>query len=186
MLKYVAETHEYFWNGSPVCSVNQVLQAEGIMPNFGSFKNAAYKRLLGTYVHKAIKLSFERKLDENSLQGEVKDYFEGFKRFMDDFGLNPFEVEKPLYSKKWGFAGMPDCWDARLFDWKCSKTTYDHYALTMGAYSLLVEEAQGAKPTEAMLVMLSPNSYKIEVIEPDRKTFLAVLLTHKWKKERGV
>jgi len=185
MLKYKPETHEYFWGDVPVDSVNQILKAEGVIPDF-NFPAAEYKCQLGSYVHKAIKLYFGGKLDENSLSGPVKEYFEGAKKFIEDFAINPFEVEKFLYSQKHRFAGTPDFWDTKLYDWKCSCSIYPHYELTMGAYALLVEEFQKAKPTETILIQLKPFDYKLHTINPNCKAFLALRYAYQWKKERGL
>ncbi len=183
-IDYREDTHQYFVERIEKPSVNQILKAEGILSDF-NFPQAEYKRQLGTYVHRAIKLYFLNKLNEASLQGAVKAYFEGFKAFLKDNPINPLEVEKPLYSAKWGFCGTPDCWDSVVYDWKCSASIYDHYYLTMAGYEILIEEYQ-KKPKESWLVQLSPNKYNIKKITPDRQSFLAILLTYQYKQKRGI
>ena len=75
MLKFVEKEHNYFWQEQHVHCVSEVLKAEGACPSY-NLPNAEYKRQLGEYVHYAIRLHFENRLDEKCLQGEVKDYFE--------------------------------------------------------------------------------------------------------------
>ena len=184
-IDYKPVDHSYSVNGQEKPSVNQILKAEGLLPDF-NFYQAEYKRQLGTYVHTAIKLYFENRLDEDSLSGEVKGYFEGFKKFHTDNPINPFLVEKPLYSEKWGFCGTPDCWDNILYDWKCSASIYDFYYLTMAGYEILVEEYQDKMVKEVWLVQLSSNSYKIHKIKPDKQNFLAALKMYQYKQKRGL
>ncbi len=182
-LVYTADIHEYRWKGEVVDSVNQILKAENIIPDFSKFKNMEYKRILGTYVHAAISLYFSRKLDESSLSGDVLSYFNGAKKFIEDSRIIPLEVEKPLYSNKWKFAGTPDMFTSKNYDWKCSQITYPHFSLCMGGYDLLIEEYQGVAPEEHILVKLKPNDYKLETIKPNRNGFLAFLMAWRWRKK---
>ncbi len=182
---YKPDTHQYFVDGIERASVNNMLKAEGIMPNF-NFPAAEYKRQLGHFVHQAIKLYFYKTLDEKSLTGPVKDYYAGFQMFLKDYPIRPFEVEKSLFSEKWGFCGTPDCYDDILYDWKVSYALYDFYYLTMAGYSILFEEIQRRPPKEIWLVQLAANSYKIKKIEPDRNNFLALMISHQYKQKRGL
>jgi len=185
MLTFNPETHEYALEGKHIPGVNEILKAGGILPNF-NFPQAEYKRQLGTYVHQAIKMYFEDNLDEDSLQSPIKEYFEGFKKFHKENPINPLEVEKILYSKKWGFAGTTDCFDNKLYDWKVSASIYDTYYLSMAGYEILVEEHLGYKPEEVIIVQLKPNGYKPHTIKPDRQNFLAFLMTYKYKQKKGL
>jgi len=182
-IEYFPEDHIYKVNGIEKLSVNKVLKAEGAMPDFDRFPNSEYKRQLGIYLHSAIKMYFENTLDESSLTGELRDYFNGFLKFHNDYPISPLEVEKPLYSEKHDFCGTPDCFTSVLYDWKASGYTYPHYLLTMGAYSLLLEE-NGYKIEEVQLVHITPNNYKIEKIIPDKTSFLAFLYAYKWKAKK--
>lgn len=178
MLKYNPEQHIYTYNGIEVPSVNQILKAEGIIPSF-DFPNAQFYRDRGTAVHELIKLHFYGEL---LFIGDLEDYYNGFLKFLNDNPVNPTEVEKPLFSKKWRFAGTPDMWEGDiLYDWKVSKKDYPHYELTMGAYAILLEE-MGYKVEKALLVHIQPNDYFITEIKPDKNNFLAILLTYQWKR----
>jgi hypothetical protein len=185
-LTYSPEDHIYRYNGIIVPSVNQILDAEGILPSF-DFPNAEFYRLRGEYVHDAIKMHFYGKLDEESLEGDVEAFFNGFRKFMDENPVSPEEVEKPLYSEKWGFTGTPDMWDTKaIYDWKCSKNTYAHYLLTMAGYKILIEENYkhlNYKAEKSILVHLQPNNYFIKEVVPDTNTFLGILLSYKWKEK---
>lgn len=183
MLYFNQETHTYTWEGEKVPSVNEILRAEGAIPPFFS-PTADYKCQLGIYLHDAIRMHFASKLDEASLQGAVLEYFNGFRLFQSHFDLKPFAVEKSLYSEKWGFAGTPDCWTNNvLYDWKCSSSVYPYYALTLSAYSILIEEFQGYRVKDLLVVQLVPNNYKIINIQEDRQSFLAFLKTYQWKEK---
>lgn len=179
----LSEDHIYRVNGVIKPGVNEILQSEGIIPDFDRFNNGAYKRQLGSYTHAAIRLYFENRLDLNSLQGEVKDYFQGFLKFLEENPINPLEVEKSLYSEKWDFCGTPDCWTHKLlYDWKVGQI-YPYYSLTTGAYLILLEEA-GYLIEKVNLVCLSPNDYRIKLIKPDKQTFLAALVLYQWRKTK--
>lgn len=185
-LRLIEEEHKYLLADKEVPSVNQILKAEGILPNFYSNNHNC---LLGTYTHQAIQLYYRSILDINSLVGEVKERFSGFEKFISDFPefANPLEVEKPLYSQQWEFAGTPDLiMPGILVDWKVSQNLYDYFSLTMAGYEILYEEFLGHKPEEIWIVRLLPNDYKIDKVKADRQNFLAILLTYKYKKERGL
>lgn len=184
MLEFIPDNHEYRFKGQHVPGVNEILKAEGCIPDFDKFKGTEYKRELGQYVHQAIRLHFAGTLDIDSVSGPVREYFEGFLKFAAMFELNPIAVEKPLFSQRWGFAGTPDCYDRRGFDWKCSEGKYDHYELTAGAYATLIE-GTGVKIESYNLVILKPYDYTVRPVKMNKQTFLAMLLTYQWKKERG-
>ena len=177
----LSEEHIYKVNGVIKPGVNEVLKDMGAIPDF-NYPNAEYKRTLGTYVHLAIKLYFENKLDESSLQGEVKDYFNGFLKFHKENPINPLGVEKKFYSEKHGFCGTIDCWTDVLYDWKTGQSARYHQ-LTAGAYLLLLEEA-GYKIERVEFVHLTPNDYKVVEIEADKQSFLAFLYAWKWLKRK--
>jgi len=181
-IEFDKANHIYKVNGVERPSVNQILKEMGATPDFDSFLKDSYRRTLGEYVHQAIYLFLAGKLDEESLKGEVKDYFEGFRKFYEEHGFDPLEAETPLYSEKWGFCGTPDCFTKNtLYDWKVTENFYRHYYLAMGGYSILLED-NGYPITTAKLIFLKPGDYEIKEIEPDRQTFLAFLLAYKWKK----
>lgn len=182
-LSYNAENHTYYYKGKLVPSVNQILKSEGVIPDF-TFPAAKAKCTLGTYVHQAIDLHFQQILDESSLQGKVKDYFNGFRKFQSHLSINPVAVEKKMYSERWGFAGTSDFFtDKILYDIKCSATIYPYYSLTLAAYKILTEEDLGHEIEETIIVKLMPNDYKLEVIKPKKQEFLAFLNTYQWKQK---
>ena len=186
-IDYDPGEHIYKVDGIKRDSVNQILKAMGAIPDF-NFPNAEYKRQLGGYVHSAIQLYFENRLDEDSLMGDVKSYFNGFKKFMEENPITPLEVEKHLYSERHNFCGTPDFFTAdTLYDIKCSSVIYPHYSLSLSAYELLVEEYLGTPENifeeNTFIIKLMPNEYKLIPVEEDRQSFLAMVYAYRWLKK---
>lgn len=197
MITYKPETHEYFdESGNKVDSVNQILKAEGIIPDFSLYPGAEYKRELGTNLHSAIKYHLKNTLDGDTIVPPLLDYYYQFlKFFKENLNLEYIAIrvlEEPLISKKWQYAGTPDIVvqykDKNiLIDWKCSKHLYPMYLLTLPAYSLLVEENLNIKIDTMWMVQFNKNDYKI--IQMDKKylqVWQAVLLSYQFKKNNNL
>ena len=184
-LTFNEDEHRYYLDGRHIPGVNEILRAEGVLPDFGP--NSEYAKLLGKYTHQAIALLLKDNLREDSLSPEIAVRIAQFKRFQQQVKITPKIIETPLAIEKWYFAGTPDLITANiLLDWKISQNLYDYFSLTMAGYEILYEEFLGNKPEEIWIVRLLPSDYKIDKIKTDRQNFLAILLTYKYKKERGL
>jgi len=185
-LTFNEDEHRYYLDGRHIPGVNEILRAEGILPDFGP--NAEHAKLLGKYTHQAIALLLKDNLREDSLSPEIAVRIVQFKRFQQEVGITPKIIETPLAIERWHFAGTPDCLakDGTLYDWKITPSFRDYFHLTLSAYAMLCEEATGVRPKKMYTVHILPNTYRIRECHDERQTFLALLMAYKWKKERGI
>lgn len=178
------DQHRYWLGDKRIPGVSEIIRLSGLATDY--FGEAAQrKRVLGTYVHKAIALDLAGQLDKNSLAGPVAMYFAGYELFKQDFKIKPLKIEQIIASNKWGFAGtldfigninIPLC----LVDWKTSVTPAAETDMQLSAYSILAEEIFGLKPVELVTVHLNElGKYKIVKHKENRQDFLAALLVAK-------
>jgi len=91
---------------------------------------------------------------------QVEPYLDGWIKFKAAYGFDEFEViEEPMYSKVWGFAGMPD----RVFkdilpDIKTGSQMV-HHKIQTAFYQILVEENYKIKIRKRLSVYLRENKY---------------------------
>lgn len=178
--------HEYFLNGSKLPSVTKILQGAGIIDLSGiPLDKLEVARQRGIDVHSACEL-----YDLNNLQeGYNNPYLEAWIEFRRDTGFMPLEIEKPVYSVKYRFAGTPDRVGMfnklTIVDIKTTDVLSSSTALQTSAYELAYNELNENKVKERIAVLLKPDgTYKIEPYK-DRNNinvFLAALSVYNWKK----
>ena len=92
--------------GERLPSVTQVLASEGLSPDYSWV--APWYALRGTYVHKATELSDNGKLDESTVDEEIKPYLAAYQKFRKEWGREIVEVEFMAWSKTYRYAGVID------------------------------------------------------------------------------
>lgn len=105
-LTFDSDSHRYFYGGKRVPGVTEVMAP---LFHFGMVPAATleYASDRGTKVHQACHLYVQDDLDEESLDGALRGYVEGFKTFLKVSGFEPIASERRLYSPL-GFAGTAD------------------------------------------------------------------------------
>lgn len=93
-------------NGLKLPSVTQILRHEGIIPDMKFVTD--YGLLRGQYVHRATQLYDQGRLDENSLDDEVRPYLDCYKQFLADYSGNIEHIEKQLWHPVYRYAGIAD------------------------------------------------------------------------------
>lgn len=94
-------------NGLP--SVTEILQDVGLSEGFGflSADKLADVRNRGQAVHATLRYHAEGVLDEATVHAIVQPYFEGYLRFVQEMGHEPWDSELELLHP-WGFCGHLD------------------------------------------------------------------------------
>jgi hypothetical protein len=148
------EDHTYVWTGDGVVlpSVTTIIK-EVVQPFAGYQVDPEWLRWrgqLGTAVHKAVELDCQGKLDESTVSGPIKGYFDAWRQARSDLGIFPKTTERIVGSRRLGFAGRLDleaslrhCFieskavgiDA-IIDVKTSNKAWDHFGIQLALYDL--------------------------------------------------
>jgi len=188
-ITFQKDKHLYFnEQGKEVPSVSEILRHFGII-NLGYVDGVVLEKAcnFGTNVHETCELYDKDDLD--SCDPKIEPYLEGWKKFRK---AHPFEldlIEKPLYSKVWGFAGTPDrvmC--GTVIDIKSGAKAVSH-ALQLAFYFILVDENfPDWRVNARMAVYLKENKYKIEQFKDKTDISLAksMLQIYGWKRKAGL
>lgn len=189
-LVFVADGHEYFYQGKRVPSVTQLLEPlyAGVFAGIPQ-RILDAKAAIGTAVHLATELYDEGDLDEASLHPVVRPYLDGWKRFRDDHGIASFKAtEQRRFHPTLHYAGTVD----RELVWKDSpatldiKTTVELYpavGVQLGAYARLADPVNFQAYRRLAVQLKEDGTYAVhEYKDPmDHACFLALLTTYNWK-----
>ena len=105
MLEFNEETHQYKWDSNPVPSVTQVIRSAAFVDTSFYTEDG---RERGTYVHRAVELWNQGRLDMDTVDDEIFGYLEGWQKYISDFGMQPVETEKRVYNETYRYAGTLD------------------------------------------------------------------------------
>lgn len=120
MLTFDADKHIYYWHGHTVPSVTQIIGAwlpvKGSDFYFNTFTGAIIYAdkfeaagEVGSAIHKACGyIASGQGVDLEAIDPDLIPPLEQFSKWWDAFKVKPILVERPMYSKKYGFAGTPD------------------------------------------------------------------------------
>jgi len=179
------EGHVYTLNGKRLISVTQALS---ILDD--RWKVDPWYLERGRLVHLATQYYDRDELDENTIDPQIKDYFDAYISFRKDTGFNPQLIEHRLYHKGYVFAGTID----RIGLLNANLSLID---LKSGAPAR-VDELQGVAYWELCrandipikkvfdLYLHADGTYKLEPLKKKPKlllpVFLACLQVARWKK----
>lgn len=178
MLTFNEETHTYYWNDIPVPSVTTVISEWLDSDIFGTaykvnaftgkavlaqmFKDAADH---GKAVHTAIHLYLTCGVDIESLHDDIRTALNMFISWHDEHVDEVIEVEKPLYSKIYHYAGTADliCTLKRKYGGKRAVVDYKTGAFglagpQLAAYENLHREDTGYKGRIERYVLKIPKT----------------------------
>lgn len=105
-LVFDPETHRYTFEGKPLPSVTRVLQV--LERRFAPPQALEFAAQRGTAVHEACELDDRDDLDEGTVDPIIHPYLEGWRRFKEDVGFVPVEIELPVVNGRDGYAGTLD------------------------------------------------------------------------------
>jgi hypothetical protein len=109
VLTFNQAAHAYFFDGLPVPSVTQVLEACGVVDYSylpPSTREMALAR--GSAVHLTTQYDDEGDLDEALLDDELRPYLDAWRRFRLDTGFTPDLIEHRGYHPLYRYAGTLD------------------------------------------------------------------------------
>ena len=184
------ETHEYTLDGKKLPGVTKILREAGLI-DFSRVRPGvmAAAQQFGVAVHKACELFDKGILNIDILSKPLIPYLDGWAKFKKDYGLYFIadEIEKPVYSLKWGFIGTPDRIGAsNMFEVKSNTQMQPATAIQTAAYDIAYEEMTGKKIKRRWGVQLNDKgTYKITEYKEktDRSIFLSALQVYKWKEK---
>jgi hypothetical protein len=197
MIVFNKEKHEYTLDGNKLPSVTHILQKTGFY-DFDMVKPEIIEAAadFGKCAHKGAELYDLNDLDERALARPLKPYLESWKRFREDTGFIPIEIEKPVYSKKYRYAGTPDRIGTignaiTVVEIKSTAQIDRVSAIQAIAYLEAYNEDKPLKEkaTKRMVVQLCPDGMyrlpKKDFFKPtDFNTFLAALTVYNFHKSR--
>jgi hypothetical protein len=107
-LQFDAERHIYSVDGRAIPSVTQILEACGVV-DYSYLPPETRKMALarGSAVHLACQFDDEGDFDEASAP-ELLPYVEAWRRFCAEQGMTFLDIERRVYSAKYGYAGTLD------------------------------------------------------------------------------
>lgn len=193
-LAFDAEKHQYVLDGQILPSVTQVLSATGFVDATWFTPEATTR---GSYVHKLVELHITRELDETTVDDALVGYFDAWKRFVDESGVDTdtWTVEKPMGSWAHRFAGTPDYigiigGKVAVIDLKTSVTVSASEQLQTAAYKMLINETrqQGLPVTHRFsLHVAAEGTYKLieHKDRQDAQIFMAALACWHYQHNNG-
>jgi len=124
--------------------------------------------LIGSTVHELIESFLKGKPTIKPSDPKVKNCWNLFLNWWEKSKYKVIDLEKKLYSKKWGYAGTLDLVvkdqskNLVLIDIKTSNQIAFDYQLQLNAYKVAYEEETKRKISKAMVVRLPKNEAEIE------------------------
>ena len=196
-LVFIEDGHKYFYNDVRIPCVSDILREGGFSTDFSKVKEDVLNKATfrGTAIHRTTQFYDKGTLAESKLSSGLVPMLTGWKKFLGDYDLSfePHEIEQPLYSRIWHFAGTPDRFLTErgiLVDLKSGIMTATS-KLQVAAYRILVEENYGIKIKIIYVVHLIENDYKISKYTPaqdtkDVRVFLGTVQGYHWKAANGL
>lgn len=142
------------------------IEAENYCDNY--MKQAG---LIGTVVHGLIEDYLKNNELPEQFDKKVVNCWNLFNEWWPQQGYEPVEIEKKLYSAKYGYAGTLDIiakdkqQNLVLIDIKTSNQVSFDYLLQLNAYQVAYEEETSSKISKALVVRLPKLKKKIEVVD---------------------
>lgn len=104
------EKHTYTVEGRRVPGVTSILAETGLTPDFSLVNPVllAQKSHIGTMVHLVTEYDDLGILDEETVSPELLPFLEAWRRFKEEFVFEPQEIELPVYSATYRYAGTLD------------------------------------------------------------------------------
>jgi len=206
MLVYNDEKHLYTWNGLETPSVTQVLSRVAVKngEHWNSISGSEFitdhtAAEFGTAFHEVAHCIIRNVKCE--YDPVLEPWVRGFKKFMKENGIHPHNfwmyenvvTEKPLYSKKYRYAGTADlylgistefCNSSVVYDWKTSVQFQDHFRMQLAAYDQLIKENYGVrKHIGRKCVRIFKDGYEVKDYKKTRAAdwndFLSILNVYK-------
>lgn len=146
---------------------------------------------LGKAVHAMIHFDCKGTLDEDSIEGDLSDYFKDWCQFREQSGFKPVASELVVHSERYGYAGQIDLYgelngELVHIDTKCTSCLMPTVGPQTSGYHLCLIE-MGMAPKRRFALQLRSRFDQpwrlVEYKDPnDLRVFLSCLNIHKFKK----
>jgi hypothetical protein len=109
-LRFNHARHEYSLNGQVLPGVTSVLKEAGLTPDFGMVDPDVLDKAarLGRQCDTMIEMDVLGLLDVDSLDEELKGYYDAWRDFLQCSGFRPTKPQLLVHSAKYGYAGQLD------------------------------------------------------------------------------
>lgn len=193
-LQFEERTHTYMLDDKELSSVTEIIKP--IQSYAGVPKHIMeLARQKGNATHTAVKLHHEDDLDIESLDLQIVPRFDAWLQFLVDTKANIIGWEKPMCSKIYQYAGMPDLWFdigkiTYLTDIK-PNSMFNWYPIQLSGYQQLLKEHEGITGVQrATLQLKDDGKYKFTPYSraqdaKDMSVFSSLLNIHQWRKNNG-
>ena len=191
-INFNEEKHIYTVDGSVYPSVTTILKSVGYV-NLDQIPHRIleYKRELGKNVHLATQYCDEKILDEATVGEAEKLYFEGYTKFLLENQPEILEIEQPLASKKFRFAGTPDrivtiTGDKGVLEIKCTAEIMPAARVQTMAYKMAYNEMNPKERAKNRWILHLKGNGEYNLVpcskdNEDKTAFLNALGAHNWK-----
>lgn len=195
ILRFDEARHLYTLNDIPMNGVSSILKRAGLVDLSGIPAEVLERaRQFGSVVHKVCELYDKKTLDISTVAEPIFPYLEAWQAFIKDLSVEIQEIEMPVYSKRFWYAGTPDRiatmnGKPTILDLKSSSSIYPSMRLQLAAYQVAYEELKGGKIKQRVIVQLMKDGkYKLEPCadESDRDVFICAVQVAKWKRKNGL
>jgi hypothetical protein len=113
--------HSYWAGKKRIPGVTDILKKVGLTKSYEGVDPFYAQR--GVATHLANELWMNGKLDEGSLDPQIKPFHMAFRKYVDKTGYKPVDVERVFYHPDLGYACRIDYYgDGLLVDAKCTKS----------------------------------------------------------------
>lgn len=99
-------THRAFLGDRELVRVTTALELAGVIQGVDFFTDESRRR--GSYLHEAVQLFHEDDLAEDALDGTLRPFWDGYRRFLAESGFRPLHIEGAVYDEAEGYAGRFD------------------------------------------------------------------------------
>lgn len=183
-------TRVYRVNNVVVPSVTQILSTGGFY-DFSAVDPSVleHKREIGSAVHLACELHDRGTLDHSSVGKDIDGYLRAWRKYVADSRIIIVDIETPVGSERWGFAGTPDIIassgkDIVVIDRKTTASMSKVTGLQLVGYAVCIKEMMFIKKVKRLGVLLKPDgTYSNTKFEDpaDESVFLSAVNCLKYK-----
>ena len=192
-LTFNEEKHFYSLNNIPMAGVSSILKRAGICSDFSAVPPEVLQRAaeFGKVVHAVCEFHGKKTLDIATIAPPVMPYYEAYLSFLRDYDVEIVEVEQPVFSKRFWYAGRLDLLakihgKLTICDLKSTANMAVTERIKLAGYKIAREEMFFDKIPGRWGVLLQKDS-KYQVFpyndESDLDVFIAACQVSKWKKK---
>ena len=195
-IQFDPEKHEYRIGGLLIPNVTTILGNVGLGPDFSKVRpdELEFAAQRGRAVHAATALYDLDDLDEETMDERILPYLEGWRKFRAEKDFTPTEIERIVYSSKWGYVGTLDRVGemkgyATLIDIKTGPVYLESVGPQTSAYDVAYREEFKQPPLKRFAVRLpGDGTYKLVpcTSKVDFDVFIHALSIMNWRNKTHV